>query len=129
MGTPSSPELITTRRGGEASQRRSVKMICFSSSWSPAQVHLKRVHCGSSGTALGFMSTPALTCQGLKVREQSNTARSLRGPSGDTWCARAKEVGVWGWGLAIHSLLEYSLSANVASFSCRLVAPEIGLSS
>lgn len=75
MGTPSSPEPITTRMSGEASQQWLVKIICFSSSWSHARVHLKRVHCGSSGMALGFMSTPALTCRGLKVRELFNAVK------------------------------------------------------
>ena len=109
MGTPSSPEAIATRRSGEASQRWLVEIICFSSSWSRARVRLKRAHCGSSGTALGFMSTPALTCRGLKVRELFGAVRCNLQPKRAQWGRVVCPGGVWGRGLAARQPLEYSL--------------------
>lgn len=132
MGTPSSPEPVPTRRSREASQQWLVKIICFSSSWSRAQVLLKRVHCGSSGTALGFMSTPALTCRGLKVREPFGAVGYDPQPARAQWGTRRVRrlrLGCGAEGLATHQLVEYSLRANVASLCCRPVAPEVGLSS
>lgn len=98
---------------------------CFSSSWSRAQVPLKRVHYGSSGTALGFMSMPALTCQELKVCELVHSfiydPRPERAQWGRiSWLCCGQGTCHSPFGL---------FTVSVRSFCCRLVAPEVRFSS